>query len=167
MSDLIQLLTGGMNANQRASIRHWLASLPEDEYLTIHQKALKRFYQLKQGHENVPGRILYYCGIVLSAREHGWDTLKGKGYRVAGSTQYDDWSRMRIIKIDNLRRNRLSPTKNKVLAYWGEVIELKKGGMGFRMIANYLKKYRRVAVSPAYIHVLWKKIEEGGQDVTS
>lgn len=47
----------------------------------------------------------------------------------------------------------------KILAYWGEVKELKAEGMGFRPIADYLNRKRKLKVSATYLSKLWKEME--------
>ena len=49
-----------------------------------------------------------------------------------------------------------------ILAYWGEVKELKADGMGFRVIAGYLQSKRKLKVSATYLSKLWKEVEENG-----
>jgi intein-encoded DNA endonuclease-like protein len=49
--------------------------------------------------------------------------------------------------------------RRKLLAYWGEILELKDGGMGFRPIALYLAKNRKIKVSPTYLSRLWREVK--------
>jgi len=44
--------------------------------------------------------------------------------------------------------------------YWGEVKELKAKGMGFRPIADYLTKTRKVKTSASCLVKLWKEVED-------
>jgi len=52
-----------------------------------------------------------------------------------------------------------------VLAHWGEINELKAAGMGFRPIAEYLLKSRKLKVSPSYLMKLWHEVEEKHAEV--
>jgi len=158
--DLIQVLTGGLTAKERDNICHWIASLPEIDYIDIHQDAAKKYYQLKDGHPDVPGKILHYCGLILSARDYGWDTLKGKEYRTAGEEQFEDWKKILYTRIQNLRKTNDSLKRRKILTYWGDIMQLKKNGVGFRKITQYLRQYRKIKVSSSYLHKIWKEMEE-------
>lgn len=158
--DTFQLLTGGLTPKERANVRHWIASLPEEDYINVHHAAAKKYYQLRDGHPAISGKILHYCGHILAAREYGWDTLKGKGYRVAGDAQFEDLKDIRKMKFRNLKNNENAIIRRKVLGYWGEVKEAKQNGIGFRKIAKYLKQSRKIDVSPSYIHKIWKEVEE-------
>ena len=158
-NDIFLLLTGDLTPKERANARRWIASLPEEDYINVHHAAAKKYYQLKDGHSDVPGKILHYCGLVLAAREYGWDTLKGKGYRVAEDDQFKDWEKIRKMRVQELRSNNNSLTKRKVLGYWGEIKSLKNDGAGFRIIARYLQQHRKISVSPSYIHKIWKEME--------
>jgi hypothetical protein len=98
----------------------------------------------------------------MAARKFGWDTLKGKGYRVAAQKQYDDFSHLRKANAATLIRNGRTPVlRRKILAHWGEVKELKTDGMGFRPIASYLTNKRKLKVSATYLSRLWKEVEGG------
>lgn len=158
--DIFLLLTGGLTPKERSNARHWISSLSEEDYINVHHAAAKKYYQLKDGHPAIPGKTLHYCGLILAAREYGWDTIKGKGYRVAGDAQFEDWQEIRKRKFGNLKKNENARTRRRVLGYWGEVREAKQNGIGFRKIARYLKQSRKIDVSPSYIHKIWKEIEE-------
>ena len=98
----------------------------------------------------------------MAARKGGWDTLKGKGYRVADQEQYDDFSHLRRAAAASLvTRGRKPVLRRKILAYWGEVRGLKADGMGFRVIAGYLLSKRKLKVSATYLSKLWKEVEAG------
>lgn len=157
--DLIFKLTGYLSPSERSKIRHWIAAMPEDAYISIHQKAEKKYYQLKDGNPEVAGRLLRYAALILAAREAGWNTSRGKGYRVAGQKQYEDWKDIRKIRAANLAKDNVGPKKRAVIAYWGEIKELKEDALGFRRIARYLGKYRKLKVSPSYLQQLWAEIE--------
>ncbi len=160
MKDIVERITGGLTTKDRAKILRWISSLPEDEFIAILQDSFNKYHSLKTAYSHVPRRYLQYCGLILAGREQGWDTINGKGYRVAGADQFDDWSHIREMRIANLSRDRSSPTKRKVLSHWGEVVELKNGNIGFRRIAKYLRKYKKINVSASYLHLMWNDIEK-------
>lgn len=158
--DLIQMLTGGLTPKERENVQHWIASLPEPDYIEVHHTAAKKYYQLKDGHPDISGKILHYCGLILSAREYGWDTIRGKGYRVAGDSQYSDWQNIRQMRIRNLKTDQNARIKRQLLGHWGEIKEFKQDGVGFRKIAQYLKRYKKLNVSSSYVHKIWREVEE-------
>ena len=159
MDDLLNQLTG-LTERERKKVLSWVASLPEEKIIEIFQEGVKKSYQIREQRPDLPGRVGKYCSFILAARKAGWDTLKGKGYRVAEKEQYDDFSHLRKARAATLiRRGRTPVLRKKILAHWGEVKELKAEGMGFRPIAEYLSKTRKVKTSASYLLKLWKEIE--------
>lgn len=159
MDDLLNQITG-LTEQERKKVLAWVASLPEEQIMGIFQDGVKRTFQIKEERPDLPGRIGKYCAFIVSARKAGWDTLKGKGYRVAEKEQYDDFSHLRKAKAAELMRHGRTPVlRRKILAYWGEVKELKAEGMGFRPIADYLARTRKIKTSASYLVKLWKEIE--------
>lgn len=159
MDDLLNQITG-LTASQRKKLHSWVASLPEEMILKIFQNGVKISFQLKDELPNIAGKISKYCAFILSARKAGWDSLKGKGYRVAGEKQFEDFSYLRKSKAADLNRKGRKPNlKKKILAYWGEIVELKKDGKSYRDIVDYLKINRKIKTSPSYLLQLWKETQ--------
>lgn len=159
MDELLNQITG-LTGRERKQVLSWVASLPEERIIEIFQEGVKKAYQIKEERPDFPGRIIKYCAFIAAARKAGWDTMKGKGYRVAEKEQYDDFSHLRKAKAAELiQRGRTPILRKKILAYWGEVKELKAEGMGFRPIADYLAKTRKVKTSASYLLKLWKEME--------
>lgn len=159
MTDQLNLITG-LTEPERKKIISWVSSLPEDRIVEIFQDGVKRSFQLKTERPELPGRITKYCAFVMAARKGGWDTIKGKGYRVADQAQYDDFSHLRKSAAATLiTKGRHPVLRRKVLAHWGEVRELKAEGMGFRVISGYLQEKRKLKVSATYLSRLWKDFE--------
>ena len=160
MDDLITQITGLMD-KERKRVRSWMLSLPEEKLIDIFQSSVKNSFRLKEERPGVPGKVIKYCAFILAARAAGWDTLVGKGYRLAGEKQFTDFSTLRTAKAAELtQRGRKPVKKKKVLAYWGEVKELKSQGIGFRQIAAYLEKQRKIKVSASYLVHMWKEVEK-------
>lgn len=149
--------TGYLSVSERKKILKWLTSLPENRLIEIINNSAAIYMDLRKKRK-ISGKLLMYVALILSARTAGWNTVAGKNYRVAGAKQYKDWNTLRSIKAKNLK-SRQSSKKSKVLAYWGEIKELKNLGLGFRKIAKYLLKYRKLKTSPSYLHKLWNEIE--------
>lgn len=162
MEELLNPVTG-LTAKDRKRLLSWVASLPEQQIISIFQDGVKKSFQLQKERPDLPGRITKYCAFVISARRAGWDTLMGKGYRVATAEQYDDFSHLRRAKAAELiQRGRTPVLRKKILAYWGEIKELKQEGMGFRPIALYLLQSRKLKVSASYLVRLWHEVEQNG-----
>lgn len=159
MDDLLNQITG-LTDRERKNILSWVASLPEEKIIEIFQGGVKRAYQIKDERPDLPGKIGKYSAFIVAARMAGWDTLKGKGYRVAEKEHYDDFSHLRKAKAASLiQRGRTPVLRKKILAYWGEVKELRAEGMGFRPIADYLNRTRKLKTSASYLVRLWHKVE--------
>ncbi len=157
--DLITQLTTA----ERKNILKWIASLPEEKVIEIFQAAVKKSFQLKEQSPDIPGRTSKYCAFILAARNAGWDTISGKGYRIAETKQYDDFSFLRQAKVAALiQKGRTPVLRKKILAHWGEIVELKNEGMGFRPIAYYLSKNRKIKTSSAYLARLWNEAKTNG-----
>jgi hypothetical protein len=162
MDDLLIQITG-LTDRERKKVLSWVASLPEERIIEIFQDGVKKSYQIKEERPDLAGKLGKYCAFILAARKAGWDTLRGKGYRVAEKEQYDDFSHLRKARAATLiQRGRTPVLRKKILAYWGEVKELKGEGMGFRAIAEYLSKTRKVKTSASYLLKLWKEVETNG-----
>lgn len=158
MNDNVTIITG-LTARDRRRAFSWALSLPEDQLTEIFQDAVKKAYQLKHEHPNLPGKINKYCAFVVAIRNFGWDTVHGKGYRVAQNKQFLDFSHLRKARAAELiRKGRVPILRKKVLAYWGEITELRNEGMGFRSISCYLAKKRKIKVSATYLNKLWKEV---------
>lgn len=163
LDDQLGMLTG-ITKPERKKLLLWIASLPEEKIIEVFQSAVKRSFQLKEQNPNLPGRVNKYCAFIVAARIIGWDTVSGKGYRVAETKQYDDFSTLRKAKAATLiKKGRIPILRKKVLAHWGEIKELKAEGLGFRPIAEYLFKNRRLKTSATYLARLWKEIEADGE----
>ncbi|QSV44967.1 hypothetical protein [Geobacter benzoatilyticus] len=161
MTEQLNLITG-LTESERKKIFSWVASLPEDKVIEIFQEGVKKSFQLKGERPDLSGRISKYCAFIMAARKGGWDTIKGKGYRVADQEQYEDFTHLRQAAAASLvARGRKPVLRRKILAYWGEVRELKADDMGFRVIAGYLQSKRKLKVSATYLSKLWKEVEAG------
>ena len=162
MTEQLNLITG-LTELERKKLFSWVASLPEENIIEIFQEGVKKSFQLKEERPDLHGRINKYCAFVMAARKAGWDTVKGKGYRVADQEQYDDFSHLRKSSAAiMISRGRKPLLRQKILAYWGEVKELQGDGMGFRPIADYLNRKRKLKVSATYLSKIWKEMETNG-----
>lgn len=161
MTEQLNLITG-LTESERKKLLSWVASLPEEKIIEIFQDGVKKAYQIKEERPDLPGRITKYCAFVMAARKGGWDTVKGKGYRVAQKEQFEDFSHLRKASAATLiSKGRTPVLRRMILAYWGEVKELKADGMGFRPIAAYLQSKRKLKVSATYLTTLWNEVENG------
>lgn len=155
----INVMTG-IAKPERKKLLSWLAGLPEEIIIDIFQDGVKKSFQMKEQNPNILGKTIKYCAFVLAARHAGWDSIKGKGYRVAQQKQYDDFANLRQANVAALiKKGRKPVLRRKILAYWGEIKELKEAGTGFRPIAEYLAKNRKIKTSPTYLARLWKEVK--------
>lgn len=74
------------------------------------------------------------------------------------------FQRVRESRARNLRNERPSPLRDKVLHRWALVRELNGQGLGFRLIARYFSKQLRISVSASYLRKLWDVLEPGGEN---
>jgi hypothetical protein len=153
-----ELITELSETDQR-KIFSWVASLQVPLIIDIFQDAVKISYQIRAQRPELEGKVVKYSAFILAARKAGWDSIKGKGYRVADKKQYDDLSRLRITAATKFSSKGRTPMlRRKILAYWGEVTELRKEGLGFRSIADYLLQKRKIKTSETYLRMLWKEV---------
>jgi hypothetical protein len=159
MEDILDLITG-LTTKERKKLLSWVASLPEGKTIEIFHTGVKKSFQLKQERPDIPGKINKYSAFIMAARKSGWDTIRGKGFRVAEEKQYEDFSHLRKAKAATLiKKGRTPVLRRKIIAYWGEIKELKGEGMGFRPLADYLKSKHKLKTSATYLAKLWKEIE--------
>lgn len=152
----LELITGLPEAGRKKTFS-WMASQPEELRIEIIQESVKKSFQLKEAHPGIPGKTIKYSALILAIRASGFDTVTGRGYRVAEQAQFKDFTHVRMAKAaDSIKRGRTPVLRRKVLAYWGEVMELRETGFGFRQIAKYLKEKRKVKVCASYLAKMWK-----------
>jgi hypothetical protein len=162
--DILNLVTG-LTESERKRVFSWIASLPEEKRINIFQDGVKKSFQLHKERPDLPGRINKYCALVLTARRSGWDTLAGKGFRVAKQEQYTDFTHLREAKVAQFLQKGRTPTiKRKVMALWGIIKELKENEVAFRPISEYLLKNHKLRVSASYLSTLWKEMEDHRHD---
>jgi hypothetical protein len=141
---------------ERARALRWLAGLAENDRERILTDA---FAACASASPPTP-----YVALLCAIRDFGFDTIRRRGYRAAGPEQFADFQRARESRARNLREERPSPKRDKVLQRWALVRELHGQGLGFRLIARYFSKQLRVQVSPTYLRKMWRELEPGGEN---
>lgn len=160
MSDDLDLVTG-LTQKEQKNVFLWVSTLSISLIVDIFQDAVRRTYQIKHERPEMPGKETKFCGFILAARDAGWDTVKGKNYRVAGEKQFKDFDRIRETAITEMVRKTRPPIlRRKVIAYWPEIKQIRSTGAGFGPISEYLMKKRKIKVSVRYLRQLWKEEEE-------
>jgi len=160
MNDSITRITG-LTDRERKLVLLWRARLPEAKAIQILQDGMQIYFKLKETNEELSGRLNRYCAIILSARRSGWDSTSGKGYRVAEKKQFEDFSSLRRAKVaEFVRRGRTPIKRKKIMSHWGEIVEMKNEGYGFRAIAAYLTKNRKLKTSASYLTKIWNEQNE-------
>lgn len=149
----------GLNtAKERARALRWLAGLAEADRERILADA---FAACASASPPTP-----YVALLGAIRDFGFDTIRRRGFRAVGQEQFEDFQRVRESRARNLREERPSPLRDKVLSRWALVRELHGQGLGFRLIARYFSKQLRISVSASYLRKLWGELEPGGMAVS-
>jgi len=143
--------SGLHTAKERTRALRWLAGLAESDRERILAEA---FAVCASAITPTP-----YVALLGVIRRSGFDTVRRRGFRAAGPEQFEDFQRVRESRARNLREERPSPKRDKVLQRWALVRELHGKGLGFRLIARYFSKQLRVQVSPSYLRKLWAELE--------
>jgi len=138
-------------AKERARALHWLVGLAESDRERILADA---FNACASTASHTP-----YVALLGAIRRFGFDTIRQRGFRVAGLEQFADFKRVRESRARNLREERPSPLHDKVLHRWALVRELHGQRLGFRLIARYFSKQLRIQVSPSYLRKIWTELE--------
>lgn len=105
--------------------------------------------------------------MIAAGRSAGWDTLKGRGSRVAGEEQFDAFDRDLSLRAGEVvrRKRRKGNVRANALAYWGVVVMLRREGASFQTIAEQLWKRHRVKVSGIYLPLIWQeRVDEMGKN---
>ncbi|MGE4263338.1 MAG: hypothetical protein AB7E46_02555 [Desulfovibrio sp.] len=145
-------------AKERARALRWLAGLAEADRERILADA---FAACASASPPTP-----YVALLGAIRDFGFDTIRRRGFRAVGQEQFEDFQRVRESRARNLREERPSPLRDKVLSRWALVRELHGQGLGFRLIARYFSKQLRISVSASYLRKLWGELEPGGMAVS-
>ena len=148
--------SGLHTAKERARALRWLAGLAESDRERILADA---FAACASASPPTP-----YVALLSAIRRFGFDTIRRRGYRAAGPEQFAEFQRMRESRARNLREERPSPLRDKLISKWALVRELHGQGLGFRLIARYFSKQLRVQVSPTYLRKMWRELEPGGEN---
>ncbi|GAB6126136.1 hypothetical protein [Humidesulfovibrio idahonensis] len=147
----------GLNtAKERARALRWLAGLAEVDRERILADA---FSTCATATPPTP-----YVALLGAIRGFGFDTIRRRGFRAARSEQFEDFQRVRESRARNLRDERPSPLRDKLLPRWSVVRELHAQGLGFRLIARYFSKQLRIQVSPSYLRKMWFELEQAGDN---
>jgi len=156
MAKLVAHPSGLHTAKERERALRWLAGLAEADRARILADA---FAACASASPPTP-----YIALLGAIRRFGFDTIRRRGYRAARPEQFADFQRVRESRAKNLREERPSPLRDKVLSRWALVRELHGNGLGFRLIARYFSKQLRVQVSPSYLRKMWRELEPGGEN---
>ncbi len=162
MDATARILSGLSSRTERERALRWLARLAEvDRIRIVHAAATLPLLPLPLGMPEPAPEVRSYCALLLAVRQGGYDTIRRRGYRVAGPEQLEEFTAVRLSRAKNLKPERQAPLRAAIEKLWAEVVELKAEGLGFRIIARYLHEQRRLPqVSEAYLRKLWA--EHGG-----
>lgn len=155
MPKLATHLSGLHSAKERSRALRWLSGLAENDRERILAEA---FAACVSADSPTP-----HVALLIAIRRFGFDTIRRRGFRAAGPEQFADFQRVRESRARNLREERPSPLRDKVLHKWALVCELHGQGLGFRLIARYFSKQLRIQVSPSYLRKMWRELEQGDE----
>ena len=160
VEDKIALWTSLTPQEMARGVR-WFASRPAAEQVSImmdgEQKILPRLQ--KANPEIAPDSTLRYAAFVIAIRQAGFDLIRKRGYRVHGHKDFEKFEALRQGTLQSLKNRKRAPLRQVLLAHWGDVRTLKRGGTGFLLISRYLVRAHSIKASPSYIARLWREIE--------
>lgn len=156
MPKLVTHPSGLHTPKERARALCWLAGLAESDRERI---LVDAFAACASASPPTP-----YIALLGAIRDFGFDTIRRRGFRTAGPEQFADFQRVRESRARNLREERPSPLRDKVLLRWALVRELHGQGLGFRLIARYFSKQLRISVSASYLRKMWQELDPGGEN---
>ena len=156
MPKLVTHPSGLHTPKERARALHWFAGLAENDRERILVDVVSA---CASATPPTP-----YVALLGAIRDFGFDTVRRRGFRTAGPEQFVDFQRVRESRVQNLRNERPSPLRDKVLHRWALVRELHGQGLGFRLIARYFSKQLRISVSASYLRKMWRELEPGGEN---
>jgi hypothetical protein len=152
--------SGLHTAKERARALRWLAGLAESDRERILTDAFAACAAAASpGEASLSAPPTPYVALLGAIRHFGFDTIRRRGFRAARSEQFADFQRVRESRARNLREERPSPLRDKLLHRWALVRELHVQGLGFRLIARYFSKQLRIQVSPSYLRKIWSELE--------
>ena len=154
----------GLNtAKGRARALRWLVGLAEGDRERFLAAAFASCATVPSPRESATASPpTPYVALLGAICGFGFDTIRRRGFRAAGQEQFEDFQRVRESRARNLRNERPSPLRDKVLSRWALVRELHGQGLGFRLIARYFSKQLRISVSPSYLRKMWREL--GGEN---
>lgn len=152
--------SGLHTAKERARALRWLGGLAESDRERVLADAFAKCTTGPAPDGATPTVLpTPYVALLGAIRRFGYDTIRQRGFRVAGLEQFADFQRVRESRAWNLREERPSPLHDKVLQRWALVRELHGQGLGFRLIARYFSRQLRIQVSPSYLRKIWTELE--------
>jgi hypothetical protein len=157
---LLEKLTGLAEKERKLALRWWVAR-PESEMLLIHRQGGKKYFQLndfweKQDCPPIDKQVLRFAALISAIRDAGWDSVRGKGYRVAGEKQLEDLNRLREAQIVPAKRGRPGKLTSRVLGHKGLIMRLLESGLSNAAMADHLKKHCKLLISPEHLRNIIK-----------
>lgn len=164
MPKLVTHPSGLHTAKERSRALRWLAGLAESDRERLVFDAFVACAKASSSVDPAATPPTPYVALLGAIRHFGFDTIRRRGFRAAGPKQFEDFQRVRESRARNLREERPSPLRDKVLSRWALVRELHGQGLGFRLIARYFSKQLRISVSASYLRKMWRELRgENGQ----
>lgn len=155
------IIWGELTPKEWKRAMRWFAARSHDEQAEIFSTyVLETLPQLKgQNMTKQLDSYMHLAAFLLAIRKSGFDTIRKRGYRIAGATEFTNYEKLRNGVLNSIRNRKKSPIRQEVLAYWGDISVLRKKGTGFLLISRYMMRAHKVKISPSYLSKLWKERE--------
>lgn len=142
-------------------LRWFTARSPEEQSAILHVFQTTTLPELKKTNPTNPeDGFMQLTALLLAIRSCGFDVVRKRGYRVAGTKEFMQFDKLRNGILASVKNRKKAPLRQQVLAYWGEVRLLKNKGNGFLIISRYLMQAHKIKISSSYLSKLWLEIEE-------
>lgn len=154
-------IVSGLTPKEQKRASQWFARRSGEEQASIIVTSTQKILpQLKrQEPMRTEDGFMYLAALQLSIRQSGFDVTRKRGYRVAGTKEFNQFDELRDGILHSVKSKRKAPLRKELFAYWGDVRTLKLKGTGFLLISRYLLKAHKIKVSPSYLNKLWNEVE--------
>lgn len=149
----------GLTSSERADVLHWLARQAEEIRVEVMMGRFHNFHNL-QKQSDLQAPLLDYCALILSCKRNGWEAERR--YHSSASLAAREISGMSRRRVARAKDTLRATADERLAVHWGKVVELKREGLGFRRIAEFLRTELRLNVSHTTIWKLWREWENEG-----
>lgn len=143
----------GLREREYRQLLRWWQRLPLADQIAIFGQGVRQSFQVAAEHPGIPGRVGKFCGLIIAVQAARRKIRAGGGQEPA-----------RVVPVPAAGKPKaIPPLRRKVLAYLGEIQELRAKGQTFREIARHLRTKRRLKVTHSYLYRIFKEEVEAGK----